>query len=74
MQQRHNGAEAPHESHDEGSPGTGSRVIPGRGVIDRPAPAGSGEETPSPSWGGAHFPPSPNFTNEERPTDRTGWR
>ena len=56
MQQRHNGAEAPHESHDEGSPGTGSRVIPGRGVIDRPAPAGSGEEFALSLVGGRSLP------------------
>lgn len=65
------GADDPHELQDESSPGTDDRVIPGRGVIDRPAPAGSGEAASLPRGGDAALPPSPNFTNEAQPTTRT---
>ena len=74
MQQRHNGAEAPHATHDEVAPGTGSRLISGSGVTRPIRLRWLRQRVALSRVGGAlSFLPSPTF-QQRAGHDRTGWR
>lgn len=65
-------ADSTHTAHDEAVPGTGPRVIPVDGSTDRPGSGWLRRRVALPCGGGSLSLPSPNLTNEERPTSSTG--
>ena len=72
MQQRHNGAEAPHATHDEVAPGTGSRLISGSGVT-RPIRLRWLRQRVALSRVGGRSPSSPHLlSNKEQATTSAG--